>query len=192
MANIEETIEFLNSKKGKKEIYKLTQNAMMLISKVKEFEFIKIYYSNNDITKFLIHSTNISAQEVSEILYNKFKLECEVQHKNALTFVCGVGTTTKKIKKLLKGLSYINKISKKREVLYINEITPPEKAMVMPMHKAFRANYEEVLPSEAMDKVCAEMITTYPPGIPVLTYGELICQEHLNFLNPEIKIRIVK
>ncbi len=192
MANIEETIDFLSSKKGKKEIFQLTQNAMMLISKIKEFEFIKIYYNNNDITKFLIQPTNLRAEEVSEILYKKFKIECEIQHKNALTFVCGIGTTTNKIKKLLKALSYINKISKKREVLYINEVVPPEKAIVMPMYKAFNANYEEVLPSDAVDKVCAQMVTTYPPGIPVLTYGELICKEHLNFLNPERKIRIVK
>ncbi len=192
MANIEETVNFLSSKKGKKEVCELTQNVMNIISRIKDFEFIKIYYSNNDITKLLIHPTHISAQEVSDILYKKFKIECEVLHKTALTFVCGIGTSQKKFKKLLKALAYINKLSKKREVLYINELTPPEKVTLMAPSKAFKAEYEEILPEDAIGKVCAQMITTYPPGIPILTYGEQITNEHLSFLNSEIKIRIVK
>ena len=64
--------------------------------------------------------------------------------------------------------------------------------MLLSPFKAYKANYEEVLPSESVGKICAQFITTYPPGIPILTYGELICEKHLEFLNPEDKIRIVK
>lgn len=192
MANIEETIAFLNSKQGKKEINKLTQNTMNLISKIKEFQYIRIFYSNNDITKLLIHPTRISAEEVSEILYKKFKIECEVQHKYALTFVCGVGTTEKKLKQLLKALTFINKISKKREDLFIESIKPPHKAVIKSPRDAFYSDYEEVLPEEAIDKISAGLITTYPPGIPVLAYGEMISADHVKLLDAEIKIRIVK
>lgn len=192
MANVEETVDFLNSKIGKKEINKLTQNAMHLISKVKEFQYLRIYYSNNDITKILIHPTRIPAEEVSNILYKKFKIECEIQHKNALTFICGIGTTDKKFKKLLQALSYVNKISKKREDLLIESVVPPQKVMIKSPRDAFYAEYEEVLPADAVGRISAQLITTYPPGIPVLTYGEMITAEHITFLDPEVKIRIVK
>ena len=115
IANVEETVSFLNSKTGKNELYKLTQNLMNLISKIKEFEYIDIYYDNNDITKLLIHPTNISSEEFNDILYKKFKIECEIMHKNALTFVCGLGTSEKKLKKLFKALNYITKYLKKEK-----------------------------------------------------------------------------
>ncbi len=192
LANIEETVIFLNSKVGKKEIYKLTQNTMNLISKLKEFQYINILYSNQDITKIIIRPIRILAEEVSEILYHKFKIECEVLHKYALSFVCGVGTTEKKVKHLLNALSYINKLSKRREDLLIESVLPPQKIVIKSPRDAFYSEYEEVLPQDAIDKICAELITSYPPGIPVLAYGEMISTEHIKFLDPEIKIRIVK
>jgi len=192
MANIEETVKFLYSKKGKKHLQKLIELISEAIHKIKEFEHIKLFTENNDITKILIKTCRVPAEEAAEIIYSKFKLECEIQHANALTFLCGAGTDNKKIKKLIKALKYIEKISKKREPLTFDEINPPQKIMNMTPGDAFNSEYEEVLPPEAAGKTCAQIITAYPPGIPVLTYGERICEEHLAFLDDEIKIRIVK
>lgn len=192
MANIEETVKFLNSKNGQKEIQKLTEQISKLIHKLKGFNHIKFFAEDNDITKILIKTSRISAEETSEILYSKFKLECEIQHANSLTFLCGIGTDEKKLKKLLNALKYIEKISKNREDIEFQDINPPQKIMAMSMQDAFNTNYEEILPADAIGKTCAEIVTTYPPGIPILTYGERVCEEHLAFLDSEIKIRIVK
>lgn len=192
MANIEETIKFLNSKKGRNALQKLIDAISDTIHTIKKFEHIKLFAENNDITKIFIKTCRLKAEEAAEILYSKFKIECEIQHQNALTFLCGIGTNEKKLKKLVYALKYIEKLSKKREPIDFSDIIPPQKDMAMSPRQAFNADYDEVLPKNAIGKICAQIVMAYPPGIPVLTYGEKINEAHLAFLNSEIKIRIVK
>jgi arginine/lysine/ornithine decarboxylase len=47
---------------------------------------------------------------------------------------------------------------------------------------AFFAQAESVKPGEAVGRVSAEMITPYPPGIPVLAPGELVNQAAVDYL----------
>ncbi len=190
--NIEETVTFLNSKKGRKTLDKMVFEVTETRNKIKQFENLELYQNNCDITKILVRPLKISAEEASEILYSKFKIECEIQHARALTFLCGLGTTKQKLAKLLKGLKYIDKISKNRENIVFAEIFLPEREQVISPQSAFNTIYEEVLPEEATGRISAQLITAYPPGIPILTFGEIIKDEHIEFLNPNIKIRIVK
>lgn len=192
MANVEETIKFLNSKKGQKDLEKLTTHITEIINKIKKLEHLEIFHQNNDITKIFIRSLNIPAKDVSEIIYSKFKIECEIQHKNALTFLCGLGTTSKNLKNLLKALIYINKQSKKFAPLKIPQVTPPKREMITNPKEAFNSLQEEITISKAQEHICSQIVTTYPPGIPLLTYGEKITSQHLNFIDNNIKIRIVK
>jgi arginine decarboxylase len=53
---------------------------------------------------------------------------------------------------------------------------------VMVPRDAFFARTEDVPAKEAVGRVCAEQITPYPPGIPVLLPGERIGQEALDYL----------
>jgi len=47
---------------------------------------------------------------------------------------------------------------------------------------AFFARVEQVPAAEAVGRVAAEMVTPYPPGVPVLVPGERITQEALDYL----------
>jgi arginine/lysine/ornithine decarboxylase len=47
---------------------------------------------------------------------------------------------------------------------------------------AFFARTEDVPAKEAVGRICAEQITPYPPGIPVLLPGERIGQDALDYL----------
>jgi arginine decarboxylase len=53
---------------------------------------------------------------------------------------------------------------------------------VMVLRDAFFARTEDVPSKEAVERTCAEQITPYPPGIPVLLPGERIGQEALDYL----------
>jgi arginine decarboxylase len=53
---------------------------------------------------------------------------------------------------------------------------------VMLPRDAFFARTEDVPAKEAVGRVCAEQITPYPPGIPVLLPGERIGQDALDYL----------
>jgi arginine decarboxylase len=47
---------------------------------------------------------------------------------------------------------------------------------------AFFAQTEDVPAKEAVGRICAEQVTPYPPGIPVLLPGERIGQAVLDYL----------
>ena len=192
MCNIEETVNYLISKKGKKDIETLLNNITEALTKIKNLKNIDLYCHNNDISKIFIKLANITAKDASDILYDKFKIECEIQHSNALTFLCGIGTTKKQLKKLTEALTYIDKISETSELISRPSIIPPQRDMMLSPQYAYYANTQETELKNAIGKISSQIVTAYPPGIPVLTYGERISEEHLSFINPNYKIRIVK
>jgi arginine decarboxylase len=53
---------------------------------------------------------------------------------------------------------------------------------VMTPRDAFFARVEQVPVEDAVGRVAAEMVSPYPPGVPVLAPGELISQEAVDYL----------
>jgi len=53
--------------------------------------------------------------------------------------------------------------------------------------EAFLASTESVNFRESAGRVCAEVITPYPPGIPVLSPGEEITPEVIDYLRLELR-----
>lgn len=52
---------------------------------------------------------------------------------------------------------------------------------------AFFAPKETVTAGQAVGRICAEQITPYPPGIPVIIPGERITAELLEYLRSGVK-----
>jgi arginine decarboxylase len=53
---------------------------------------------------------------------------------------------------------------------------------VMTPRDAFFARVEQVPVEDAVGRVAAEMVSPYPPGVPMLAPGELISQEAVDYL----------
>lgn len=49
-------------------------------------------------------------------------------------------------------------------------------------YEAYMAQKEEIPVEESCTRICAEVITPYPPGIPVLYPGEIIKEEHIQYI----------
>jgi len=58
---------------------------------------------------------------------------------------------------------------------------------VMSPREAFFAEVEQVPVEDATGRVSAEMVSPYPPGVPVLAPGELISQEALDYLTTGVR-----
>jgi arginine decarboxylase len=58
---------------------------------------------------------------------------------------------------------------------------------VMSPREAFFAETEEVPVEKAVGRISAEMVSPYPPGVPVLAPGELISQEALDYLTTGVQ-----
>lgn len=103
LASIEKNINYINSKKGQKEIEELLKNIEKLKNNVKNCEF----YTNNDPTKILVKHKNLSGEDLSDFLY-KNKIEDEKTNKKSTMLICGIGTDFKKLKRLEKILKKLD------------------------------------------------------------------------------------
>ncbi|MBV8363480.1 MAG: arginine decarboxylase, partial [Candidatus Eremiobacteraeota bacterium] len=59
--------------------------------------------------------------------------------------------------------------------------------MRMPPREAFLASTEAVRFKSSKGRICAEVITPYPPGIPVIAPGEEITPEIIDYLDLELR-----
>lgn len=103
LASIEKNINYLNSKRGRKNILELVKNIENLKKNVSNCEF----YNDNDLTKILVKINKMSGFELSETLFEKFKIEDEKTNEKSTMLLCGIGTDLKKINKLQRALKRI-------------------------------------------------------------------------------------
>ena len=157
-----------------------------LRSKINLKTFSNINEFELDITKITVNvnSLGLTGFEAENILRHKYKIQCELSDINNLLFLITFADTKFEIEKLidaLKNLStnyskdtIISKYSYHKNVENIVKLTPLE---------AFYSSSTIIRLSEAVNKICAEEVTFYPPGIPVLCPGEMITAEIIEYIN---------
>lgn len=94
LASIEKNITFLNSKRGRRKILELIENIENLKKNTANCEFY-----DGDPTKILVKTSELSGFELSEFLY-KNKIEDEKNNEKSIMLLCGIGTDSKKLKRL--------------------------------------------------------------------------------------------
>lgn len=194
LTNIETTIDFLNSKKGKNEISKLINNISEFKMSLSKYENIHIYYENNDITKILVKIDGISGYELSDLLFNKYKIEDELCNEKSVLFLTGIGTTRKKLNILKRALIKISKkvINENIGGEFQNETTVLcEPKVVFSPQKVYSQGYKTVKLEEAVGLISKELVINYPPGMPILVPGELIQEEHLKKLEKYQTVKVL-
>ena len=193
LVNIESTVLFLDSEKGKAKIVELVKNVNRLIRTLKEIPNLEVYSYNNDVTKILVKVTNMSGFELSSILSEKYNIEDEIANEKSVLFLTGLGTTKSKLKKLEKALTQICLSNIKITQDDIDDMpfcnVEPRVRYIPAM--VWNKPSKEVEIKYALSRVCMEMIVDYPPGIPILLPGEVIKKEHLLYLSKRKKIRVL-
>lgn len=192
LINIEDTITRLASKKGKLFLQQQIKNIEKMIKKLKALPNLEVYEKNNDVTKILVKITNMSSKELSDILYDKFDIECELYNDKSVLFLTGIGTTEKKLKKLEKALTKISqnniKLFTENEQNDSNGPLPYPEVKFTPAIARLKESKETEL-YDSLNKICAEPVVPYPPGIPILLPGEIIKKEHIKFLKERKTIK---
>lgn len=102
LASIEENINFLNSKRGRKKI----ETLISLIEEIKN-STNNVEFGGDDITKILIKKSGMTGFELSEKLFDEFDIEDEKTNEVSTMLLCGIGTTEAKLKKLSHALKKI-------------------------------------------------------------------------------------
>ncbi len=183
LANIENTINFLNSKKGKSEIAELINNIINFKKNLEKYKDIQIFNENNDISKILVKIDGLTGFELSEILFSRFRIEDEMANNKSVLFLTGIGTTKSKLNKLEKVLKKTSK-NKEKYKKKINCENSEKNTLIVPQvvispRQAHEGSFEEVKVEKSVGYISKELITKYPPGVPLLIPGEAIQEEHI-------------
>jgi hypothetical protein len=82
--NIEATIRYLDSERGKLHLFDVVKHINRFIRTIKEIPNLEVYTANNDVTKILIKVTNMSGFELSDILFEKYGIEDELANEKSV------------------------------------------------------------------------------------------------------------
>ncbi|BAY35044.1 Orn/Lys/Arg decarboxylase (plasmid) [Nostoc carneum NIES-2107] len=124
--------------------------------------------------------------EAEEILDEKLGVTPEFASLQHLTFIISHGNTQADIEKLIEGFTTLSQMhpaqpEKKTLILWDDTFKLGNYVQISP-REAFFALTETLPLQQTCDRICAEIICPYPPGIPVLMPGELITKSAIEYL----------
>lgn len=168
----------------------LARYAKKKINKIKNIKVISHELLLNkgvyalDETKLCINvkDLNLSGFEVYDLLYQNFGVQVELGDMYNILALISMGTTKADVDKLIKSLSIISNLEIKKDKIKdfeVKEIIP--KVSLSP-RDAFYAKKENVTLNESIGRISAESIMAYPPGIPIVSPGEIITSEIIEYI----------
>jgi arginine decarboxylase len=146
-----------------------------------------------DMTKLTIgvNELGISGYEVSQRLNNKYDIQVEMADAFHILVIVSIGDRKDDLTRLVEALKEI------ATDLYgkgpLPELPPLSmidfnNEVVMTPRKAFFADHQYVALEDAVGKISSEIITVYPPGVPVLVPGERVAPPTITYLKEMLKL----
>jgi arginine/lysine/ornithine decarboxylase len=138
---------------------------------------------NFDETKLAVHTldTGLAGIEVYDILRDDYDIQTEFGDMGNMLAYISVGDREKDIERLISALSEIRRRFKREKTGMLDTEYINPKVITTPQ-KAFYANKEQLELTKSLNRVCAEFVMCYPPGIPILAPGELITPEIIEYI----------
>lgn len=137
-----------------------------------------------DVTKLSVFTREIGLAgiEVYDLLRDEYGIQIEFGDIANILAIISVGDRNLAIERLISSLSEIKRLhSKDKAGMFDHEYINPE--VVLTPQEAFYSEKTSVPMNESNDKICAEFVMCYPPGIPILAPGEKITKEILDYIN---------
>ncbi len=178
--------------RGKESFAKVTQMAEYARSEINE---IGGYYAygkelingdsvyDYDVTKLSIYTQGIGLTgiEVYDLLRDEYDIQTEFGDIGNVLAYISIGDRIQDIERLVGALEDIRHVYERDSSdLYCGDFIKPEE--VMSPQKAFYAPKRKLPVRQAAGAVCAELVMCYPPGIPILTPGERITGEIIDYI----------
>lgn len=138
-----------------------------------------------DLTKLTINvtKTGLSGYEVDEILAKKYNIQVDCSDTFNLIAIMGIGSDMEDVQKLVSALKEISKKYKGTQKNWILKIPSLATEMVMTPREVFLSHDIKKIPlAKSVGHVSAQVLTPYPPGIPVVIPGERISKEICDYL----------
>lgn len=136
-----------------------------------------------DITKLSVFTQGIGLTgiEVYDLLRDEYDIQIEFGDIGNILAYISIGDRIQDIERLVGALEDIKRLyGKEGTDLYCGDFIQPQ--MVLSPQKAFYANKKSIPLEETAGMVSGELVMCYPPGIPILTPGERITEEIIEYI----------
>jgi arginine decarboxylase len=153
-----------------------------------------------DPTKMVVTVTGLgyTGYEASAILRRRHNIQVELADLFNVVALFTIGTTREAADRLVTAFQEMARSDRKLDMFAPSGVLerrlrrgtfrlPPIPPMRMRPRDAFLAAAEFVRFREAAGRICAETLTPYPPGIPVIAPGEEITPEIVDYVRLELK-----
>jgi arginine decarboxylase len=140
-----------------------------------------------DVTKLTItvSGLGLSGYHVSQILNTRFGIQVEMADPFHILVIVSIGDRQDDLNRLVEGLRQIAaETGLQGALLPLDKVHPPplSNRFVMTPRDAFYSDTELISVGEAVGRVAAEIVTVYPPGIPLVVPGEEISLGAIDYI----------
>jgi arginine/lysine/ornithine decarboxylase len=136
-----------------------------------------------DETKLTIHvaKLGLTGYEVEKILLSKYKIQIEFADLYNVFLILSIGDKKEYIDALIDAFKDLASNAKKTNHQKSYPLLSNPKLIVSP-RDAFYSSKKSVSLDESVGEICGEMIMAYPPGIPVVSLGEKITKDIIDYV----------
>ncbi len=140
-----------------------------------------------DVTKLVINFSGLglSGFTALDILNEKYNIQSEMGTLYNVLELVTVGNDKRDLDRLVSAVEDMAYNGGFEKDLILGSKAPPipsiPQAKITP-REAFYATTEKVPFSDSVGRICAEIISPYPPGIPILAPGEIITKDIIDYL----------
>ncbi len=140
-----------------------------------------------DVTKMTItvSELGLSGYTVSQMLNLRFGIQVEMADPFHVLVIVSIGDRQEDLDRLVAALKVISaETGLQGALLPLDKVSPPvlDNRFAMTPRKAFYSDSELVDVHASVGRVSTEIVTVYPPGIPLLVPGEEISQLAIDYL----------
>ncbi len=166
------------------ELAKSLRAEIKLIEGLRTFDAVENFAL--DATKVTVNVENLglSGYEAEKILREELKVQCELSDAANLLFLITYADDERTIAGLIDALKKLPRLSPKKSTLY--SLLSTFSSTALSPRETFYAPVEVVELEKSIGRICAEEVTIYPPGIPLLMPGEKISAEVVEMLKKSV------
>ena len=162
------------------------RSAIKNLRGLKTFDTIKNFSLDTTKVTVNVQELGLTGQQAEEILRHKLKIQCELSDAANLLFLITFADDKSAIAKLIDALKAISnaKCTMRNETTSLIPYCPISLATISP-RETFYSPVTAVELNKSIGKICAEEITFYPPGIPLIMPGEKISAQIVELIQHE-------
>ena len=188
-----EGYKLLNALLNHVEEFKQQTKSLQKIKVLGKDDFMKVFphFSDDNVghdpLKILIDISALpySLKDIHKFLLDEIGLEIEKYTHSTILVLLTLGGTRSKIIRLYNALKKLDsgkvKLAKSTRRSRLPEKLPKIDLACIPS-EAFYGDRESLPIDKCNNRICAGLVTPYPPGIPLLVPGQNITQEHIDYL----------